>query len=142
MAINGNFYDWESIDILLPSGVTVGVTEISYSDEKGIEARYGKGSTPRGYGRKKYKASGSMTMDRDEFERLKLVVGGSVYKARPLPVIVKYANDDQIPIVDILPDCKITKQDTSGKEDDDNAGAMKLDFTILSPIKWNGMSAY
>ena len=67
MAINGILYDWESVEIQLPQGVAVGIEEISYTDERPIEARYGKGSTPRGYGRKNYKGSGSMTLDKDEF---------------------------------------------------------------------------
>lgn len=142
MAINGNQFDWESIEIQLPSGVAVGVTEIGYSDERGIEARYGKGGKPRGYGRKNYKAEGNMTMDRDEFERLRKALGGSVYKGAPFNIVVSYANDDQETITDSLKDVKITKEDTSGKQDDDNAGAVKVDFTILSPIEWGGEPAY
>lgn len=142
MPINGNYYDWESIEIQLqPSGVAIGITEISYSDERGIEARYGKGSKPRGYGRKNYKSSGSMTLDRDAAELLRKGMGGSFYKGKPFPIIVAYANDGQDTITDKLPDCKITKADTSGKQDDDNAGAVKLDYIILSPIEWNGTPA-
>ncbi len=142
MPINGNYFDWESVDIQLPSGIAIGASEISYNDERPIEARYGKGAVPRGYGRKNYKASGNMSMDRDEYERLKKELGGSVYKGKSFPIIVSYANDDQEAVVDTMPDVKITKVDTSGKSDDDNAGAVKLDFVILSPIKWNGVSAY
>ncbi len=141
MAINGNLYDWESVEIQLPGGVAVGVEEISYSDERPIEARYGKGSVPRGYGRKNYKASGSISLDRDEFERLKGNLGGSVYSAVPFSIVVAYANDNQPTITDVLPDVKITKQDTSAKQDDDNVSQIKMDIVILSPIKWNGAPA-
>ena len=142
MAINGNYYDWDSVEIQLPNGVSIGITEISYNDERGIEERYGKGSVPRGYGRKNYKAAGSMSFDKDEAERLREAIGGSFYKADPFAVVVSYANDDQEIITDTLPDCKITKVDTSAKQDDDNAGAVKIDFKILSPIKWNTVEAY
>ncbi|NDY73986.1 hypothetical protein DO021_19645 [Desulfobacter hydrogenophilus] len=143
MAINGNYYDWESVEIQLqPSGVAIGIAEISYNDERPVEARYGKGAIPRGFGRKNYKASGSMTLDKDEAELLKLGLGGSFYSNNPFPVIVSYSNPDRPVIVDILPDCMITKADTSGKQDDDNVGVIKLDFIILSPIKWNGIAAY
>lgn len=142
MPINGNYYDWESMEIRLPNGVAVGLTEISYNDELPVEARYGKGAKPRGYGRKNYKASGSAAMDRDEFERLRRSVGGSVYRAKPFEIIVSYANEDQPTITDMLPACKITKSDTSGKQEDDNAGVVQIDFEILSPIKWNGAAAY
>ena len=142
MPINGNHYDWESVEIQLPNGVAVGITEISYSDERSIEPRYGKGAVPRGYGRKNYKASGSMSLDKDEFERLRENLGGSVYNPTPFSIIVSYANYDQPTVTDTLQDCKITKTDTSAKQDDDNAGAVKLDFVILSPIRWNGAEAY
>lgn len=141
MAINGNLYDWESVEIQLPGGVAVGVEEISYSDERPVEPRYGKGSTPRGFGRKNYKASGSLTLDKDEFERLRTALGGSVYNTAPFPLVVSYANDDQAAVTDTLPDVMITKQDTSAKQEDENAGQMKFDVVILSPIKWNGTPA-
>lgn len=142
MAVNGNQYDWESVEIQLPSGVAIGVTEIGYSDERSIEARYGKGGTPRGYGRKNYKAEGNMTLDRDEFNRLRAALGGSVYKGAPFNIVVAYGNDDQDTTADILKDVKITKSDTSAKQEDDNAGSVKVDFTILSPIEWGGEPAY
>ncbi len=142
MSVNGKKYDWEDMEISLPNGVAIGITDISYSDEKGIEERYGKGAVPRGYGGKNYKASGSMTLDRDEADRLLNALSVPVYKAKPFPIVVSYANDDQSTITDTLPDCKVTKLDTSGKQDDDNAGVVKMDFKILSPIKWNGKSAY
>ena len=139
--INGRQYDWESVEIKLPQGTAVGITEISYNDEKSVEARYGKGAVPRGYGRKNYKASGSMTLDRDEFEALKKALGGSVYNDSPFPIVVSYGNDDMPTVTDTLPDVLIIKQDTSGKQDSDNVSAMKLDFTILSPIKWGDSAA-
>ena len=142
MPINGNYYDWESIEIMLPNGIAIGITEISYNDERGIEARYGKGAIPRGFGRKNYKASGNMSLDKDEAQRLQVALGGSFYREKPYPIIVSYANEDQMMIIDVLPDCMITKADTSAKQEDDNAGVVKLDFIILSPIKWGGLSAY
>lgn len=139
--INGNQYDWESITIEGPHGVLIGVTEIAYNDERPAEPRYGKGSTPRGYGRKNYKAAGSMTLDRDEAERLRLALGGSWYDGDPFPVVIAYANADQPTVTDVLPDCKVVKADTSGKQGDDNVGAVKFDLNVLSPIRWGGAAA-
>lgn len=142
MAINGNLYDWESVEISLPNGVAVGIQEISYSDERPIEPVYGKGAVPRGYGRKNYKASGSLTLDKDEFERLRSAQGGTVYNKTPFSISAAYANDDQDTVTDTLPDCMVTKADTSAKQEDDNTGQVKLDFVVLSPIKWGGDAAY
>lgn len=142
MTVNGNLYDWEGVEIQLPNGVAIGITEISYNDERSIEERYGKGGVPRGYGRKNYKASGSMTLDRDEYQRFQSSINGSAYNTDPFIIIVSYGSEGMETIIDTLPDCKITKVDTSTKQDDGNTSAVKLDFTILSPIKWDGTPAY
>ena len=106
--INGRLYDWEGVEIKTPQGTVTGITDISYNDEKGLEARYGKGAVPRGYGRKNYKGSGSMAMDRDAFEDLKKALGGSVYK-KPFQVVVSYASEDAPTVTDTLPDVMVTK---------------------------------
>lgn len=139
--VNGRLYDWASVEVQLPSGSTVGLTEISYNDEMGREPRYGKGQTVRGFGNKNYKATGSISMDRDEAERLRVGLGGSVYTDAPFDIVASYAPEGQPVITDTLPQCLITKTDTSAKQDDDNTGVIKHDITILSPIKWNGVPA-
>ncbi len=141
MSINGNGYDWESIEIRMAHGVVIDVEDISYSDEAPIEEHYGKGRAPIGYGRGNYKASGNLTLGMDEFEKLKSNMGGSVYKGKPGQIVVGYANDDMPTVTDTLPDIKFTKTDTSAKQGDTKAGNRKLDIKILSPIKWGDSDA-
>jgi len=140
MSVNGNLYDWESIEVQLPNGVAIGITNIDYDDERPIEERYGKGSKPRGFGRKNYKASGKMELDLDEAERLRVALGGSVYGGE-FPIVVSYATTGLPTITDTLPQCKITKTGTGGKQGDDNVGQRKYDFKIITPIKWGGRPA-
>lgn len=139
--INGNLYDWESVEIQLPNGLAIGVTNIDYDDERPVEERYGKGSIPRGVGRKNYKASAKIELDLDEADRLQKALGGSVYKSDAFPIVVSYAVDGQPTITDTLPSCKITKTGSGAKQGDDNAGARKYDLTLLEPIKWGGVPA-
>lgn len=147
MSINGKQYDWEDIHVVTLSGEQIGITEIKYTDGQSIEARYGRGAIPRGWGRGNYEASGSMVLDRDEWENLKkaLVASSSardIFGHRPFPIIVSYANDDMGTIVDMLKDCKITKFDGGGaSQGDANASPITCEFTILSPIVWNGTPA-
>ncbi|BCS54561.1 hypothetical protein [Geobacter sp. SVR] len=141
MAVNGNLYDWESIEVQLPSGICIGITNIDYDDERPIEERYGKGNVPRGFGRKNYKASAKMELDLDEAERLRMALGGSLYDGLPFPIVVSYASEGLPIVTDILPACKITKTSTGGKQGDDNVGARKLDLKVLAPIQWGGASA-
>ena len=116
MAINGRTYDWEDMHVVLPGGEAVGITEIKYSDGQSIEARYGRGSVPRGWGRGNYEASGSMVLDRDEWELFKksLLGNGGLYDHAPFTIIVAYANNDMGMVLDTLKSCKITKFDGGG----------------------------
>lgn len=145
MAINGRNYDWEDISVTLPGGDAVGITEIKYTDGQSIEARYGKGSVPRGYGRGNYEASGSMVLDREEWEKLKnelTATGGGIYDHAPFTIVVSYANNDMPTVTDTLKDCKITKfSGAGGSQGDDNVSPMTCEFTILKPILWNGVPA-
>ena len=147
MAINGKNYDWEDIHVITLPGEQIGITEIKYSDEQSVTARYGRGAVPRGYGRGNYEASGSMVLDRDEWEKLKLALvalsnTGGIYDHKPFPIVVSYANDDMGTVIDTLRDCKISKFDGGGgSQGDDNVSPITCEFTILSPILWNGIPA-
>ena len=50
MSINGKHYDWEDIHVITLTGEQIGITEIKYSDEQSVTARYGRGAVPRGGG--------------------------------------------------------------------------------------------
>ena len=147
MAINDKNYDWEDIHVITLTGEQIGITEIKYSDEQSVTARYGRGAVPRGYGRGNYEASGSMVLDRDEWEKLKLALvalsnTGGIYDHKPFPIVVSYANDDMGTVIDTLRDCKISKFDGGGgSQGDDNVSPITCEFTILSPILWNGIPA-
>jgi hypothetical protein len=138
--INGQLYDWECIEIQLPSGVAIGLTNIDYDDERPVEGRYGKGSVPRGVGRKNYKAGAKMEMDLDEAERLREALGGSVYDG-DFPIVVSYSDDGLPTVTDTLPSCMITKTSTAAKQGDDNVGQRKFDLLLLQPIEWGGEPA-
>lgn len=69
LKVNGKAYDWGDVDIKLP-GLALQVQEISYDDEQEMEETYGKGSKPRGFGTGNYKASGKMSLLRDDYDDL------------------------------------------------------------------------
>ena len=145
MARDGNKLDRESSTVNLTNGEVVGITEIKYEDGQEITARYGRGSIPRGYGRGNYEASGSMVLDREEWEKLKnelTATGGGIYDHAPFTIVVSYANNDMPTVTDTLKDCKITKfSGGGGSQGDDNESPMTCEFTILKPILWNGVPA-
>lgn len=145
MSANGILYDWESITVTGPQGEIAGISEIKYEDGQAATARYGRGSIPRGYGRGNYEASGSMTLDRDEWEKLKkelVASGGGIYDHEPFTIVASYANDNMPTVTDTLKNCKITKfSGAGGSQGDDNTSPMTCEFIILSPILWNGVPA-
>lgn len=146
MAINGRGYDWEDISVTLPSGEAVGITEIKYTDGQAKTAHYGRGAIPRAYGRGNYEASGSMVLDRDEWERLKKWLvdsgGGGIYDHAPFTIVVHYANDDMENITDTLGSAVITKFDGGGgAQGDDKVSAITCELLFLEPILWNGTPA-
>lgn len=141
MSINGKQYDWEDITISAPQGVMANITDISYSDGQAIGVRYGKGGVPTGYGRQNYEASGSMTIDIEEWERLKKTFGSTLYDHTPFNINVSYAMDGSATITDKLKSIKITKVSTSNSQGGENAGSKSIEFTILKPIEYNGKAA-
>lgn len=142
--INGKRYGWEDISIVFPSGVMVTITEIEYSDKKDNEALYGKGSNPNGYGEGNYSAEGKAKMSREEYESFTtalLALGApSIYQHKPFPVIVNYANADQIPITDTLRSCKL-KSTSNGPKQGDKSVEVEIGFDIFGGILWNGKEA-
>ena len=65
--VNGINYGWGDVDVKIP-GLNLVVQEISYDDEQEMEESYGRGNPPRGYGKGNYKASGKMSMLRDDYD--------------------------------------------------------------------------
>lgn len=139
--INGKRYDWEDLSVNLPQGVAIHLTAISYSDGQSITARYGKGGVVLGYGRNNYEGSGSMTIDIEEWERLKSHLGSTIYDHDPFPITASYANSGMGTITDKLLAVKITKVSTSNSQGSENAGAKDIEFVLIEPINYNGKPA-
>lgn len=146
MAINGKNYDWEDISVMLPHGIAAQISEIKYSDEQTVTARYGRGAIPRGYGRGNYSATVSFVLDREEWEKMKAALAatgaGAIYDHEPFPIVVNYANRDQGVVTDVLRKCKLSKFDGGGgSQGDDNVSPITCEGVVLEPILWNGIPA-
>lgn len=139
LKVNGKAYDWGDVDIKLP-GIVTEVQEISYDDELEKELVYGKGSKPRGWGNGNYKASGKITLLRDDFEAI-----NEYCKKQSIPfyglvlpkVVVSYAQGDGKIITDVINRVSFTKRSIKAAQGDKSI-KVDLDLMIGGVIEWDG----
>lgn len=96
LKVNGKNYDWGDVDVKFP-GLVLVVQEISYDDEQDMEESYGRGYKPRGFGKGNYKASGKLSMLRDDYEDLLAFCkarGVSFYDLELPSIVVSYGGGD------------------------------------------------
>ncbi|MGL4367654.1 MAG: hypothetical protein ACRCTQ_05195 [Brevinemataceae bacterium] len=145
--INGKFFDWGDITIsLLPlSPVLFSAKEISYSEEMEAEAIYGRGRAPIGFGRGNWKASGSLSLLKSEFEALALATPNGILNLDPRVVIINivYSNmfEGTTPLsTDTLTGIRFTKISDKAAQNDKSIYT-SLDFTVFGNILRNGRGA-
>lgn len=144
--INGRTFDWISITVLLPNGPSSTITAISYEDEDGSEAVYGKGRLPRAYGKGNYKNEGSLTIALDEQAEFELAVaaasgGKPFFDHKPFPIVVSFANDgDSKVIVHVLNGVKFKKR-TFDQKQANKESVVKYDFFCIEAMTTNGLPA-
>ena len=97
LKVNGKNYDWGDVDVKFP-GLVLQVQEISYDDEQEMEESYGRGSKPRGFGTGNYKASGKLSLLRDDYEEFLdwcRSQGTPFYELTIPSIVVSYANEGE-----------------------------------------------
>jgi hypothetical protein len=140
--INGLAYDFESIKLMLPTGLTLGCESIDYSDEKGDEVITGTNGLPLGIGRGEYKGTCKLELQRLEYDKLNLfsAASGGFYNMPPIPVIASYGNSGQPPVTDTML-VHFTKRDFKGSKGDTSL-AVSLEGAVTAPIVSDGVPAY
>ena len=140
--INGLTYDFESIKLMLPTGLTLGCESVDYSDEKGDEVITGTNNLPLGIGRGEYKGTCKLELQRAEYDKLNIfsASSGGFYNMPPVPVIANYGNAGQAPATDSML-VHFTKRNFKGSKGDTNL-VVSLEGTITAPIVSNGVPAY
>lgn len=120
MPVNGEYYDWEDITVLLPNGPLIDIDSVEYKATKDIEEVYGQGAAPRGFGDGNIKFDGKIVLLREEYARFLLwcVASGKSPLKVKFTVSVAYMNDDQGLSIDQLLNCKITEIGKAAKQGD------------------------
>lgn len=142
LKVNGKNYDWGDVDVKFP-GLALVLQEISYDDEQDMEESYGKGYKPRGYGKGNYKASGQMSMLRDDYEDLLAwcaAKGVNFYELEFPSVVVSYADSGKTITTDELKKVHPTKR-THKASQGDKSLTVEIDLMIVGGIVTSGVEA-
>lgn len=140
LKVNGINYGWGDVDVKIP-GLNLVLQEISYDDEQEKEESYGKGYKPRGYGKGNYKASGKMSMHRDDYDDLL-----DYCKATDTPffdvelpsVVVSYANPGSRTRIDELKRVIFSKRSHKAAQGDKTL-SVDIDIMIIGGIVEDGV---
>ena len=138
--VNGINYGWGDVDGKIP-GLNLVVQEISYDDEQEMEESYGKGYRPRGYGKGNYKASGKMSMLRDDFDDVLdycKATGKSFYNVELPSVIVSYGNPGGRTRIDELKRVVFVKRSHKAAQGDKTL-TVDIDLMIVGGIVEDGV---
>lgn len=138
--VNRKYYDWGDVDLKIP-GLAIQVQEISYDDEDETEEVYGKGRRPRGYGKGNYKASGKMSLLRDDYDELLDYCkkkGISFYALEWPSVVVSYANQGERTRSDELKQVKPIKRSHKAAQGDKTL-TVDIDLIIIGGIVEDGV---
>lgn len=140
LKVNGKAYDWGDVDLKIP-GLNLQVQEISYNDEQEMEETYGYGSKPRGYGTGNYKASGKISLLRDDYDDLLTYCkqkGLAFFKIELPSIIVAYASEGARTKIDELKKVKFTKRDNKASQGDKSL-TVDIDLMIIGGIIQDGV---
>lgn len=72
--LNGRAFDWESVSVKIVTyrGIidALNIKSVDWSDTRGVTPTYGAGGAPRGYGRRNYRAQGSIEIADETYAEL------------------------------------------------------------------------
>lgn len=140
LKVNGRSYSWGDVDLGIP-GLDLVIQSIDYEDELEKEEVYGMGQKPRGYGEGNYKASGKITVLRDDYDALLdycKKTGTALYRLLFGKVTVSYANDGDRTRTDVLNKVTLTKSSHKAAQGDKSL-SIDLDLLIVGGIVRDGV---
>ena len=140
--INGIIYDFESIKMLLPTGMILTVEKIDYKDKKEDEVITGANSVPIGIGRGEYSGTCDIEIGRYEYDNLDehASENGGFYNMPPIPIVVSYGHEGQRPVTDTL-QVKFNEREFGGSKGDKDL-KVSLKGALTAPLLTNGRPAY
>jgi hypothetical protein len=129
--INGNRYDFSSVEITLNGSRTLGVSEVSYTSTLEPGTVFGTGSQVLGRTRGQLEESGAITLFKQEFAELVDALGQGFMEAS-FDITISYRDNGSPLVTDILRGCRITSvQDSASQGSDAIAVACDLHIMLI-----------
>ena len=140
--VNGLIYDFESIKLMLPTGLILSCESVEYSDEKNDEVICGTNNLPLGVGRGEWKGTCKLELQRFEYDKLNVfsAASGGFYNMPPIPVVASYGNLGQPPVTDTLL-VHFTKRDFKGSKGDTSLN-VTIEGPQTMPMNSDGITAF
>jgi hypothetical protein len=142
MMVNGIVYDFESLKLMLPTGLTILLESVNYGDKKADEVITGHNNIPVGVGQGEYSGECEVEIGRIEYDKFNLsaAAAGGFYNMAPVPMVVSYGHAGQVPVTDSLT-VHFTERKFGGSKGDTSLNVtLKGSFTM--PMVSNGVPAY
>lgn len=143
--IRGRAFDWESLSMILTGSGGVPVTlenikSVDWSDTRGVTPTYGIGGSPQGYGRRNYRAQGSIEIADHTYGQLLILAAavGGIYNMRfnmnlsygDNPYSVGYEGSHQL----VMSDCLAARRGGASRQGVSEARIVRFEFEILGGI--------
>lgn len=142
--INGLVYDFESIKLMLPTGIVVMLESLSYKDKKDDEVINGVMNIPVGLGRGEYSGECELGFSRFEYEKMNSasLSAGGFYNIPFVSIVANYGWLGQPPLTDVLM-VHFTELDFSWKKEDTSLNVkIKGALVVVGALVSNGFPAY
>jgi len=136
--INGEAYDWASVNVTIGSTLLFGITEINFNEAQDISPIYNDNVFPLGYGLGKMKITASLTISMDEMDIFRASANEfRVQNIPPFDITVSFFDKlENIPVLYVIKNCKITNNGLTLTQNSPNS-LIKLEI-IASGINTNG----
>ncbi len=131
--INGQKYNWSTIEVCVLDQVLTGITSVNYNDSLGEESHYEIDGFPVFSKSNAYEAKASITLDQDNVNVILKVLSEDeeLQNIPAFDIVVSYLNNDNI-ITQVVRNCEFTTNSLLINQKNEVA----IDL-ICSHIEWN-----
>jgi len=133
--INGEAYDWASIQVNILGNLVSGITSVNYEEKQEKVNNYGSGVEPVSRGRGKVEYTGKITLEEKEVRRIlaALPAGKQLRHVPPFTITVSYLVGGKV-VTDKVKNCEFTGQKIDAKSGDTTV-EQELEL-VVAGIEW------